>query len=460
MSLPDDQLPGDPLRDPLRPNDFALSDAPEVQSQLDRLAKLSVPKGRLGLDVIRDLCAHLGHPERALPPVLHVAGTNGKGSTCAFLRAALEAAGKSVHVFTSPHLVRFNERIRVAGMLIGDAPLAALLAEVLDVAERHDVGASFFEVSTAAAFLAFSRTPADACIFEVGLGGRLDATNVIPSPIACGIAALGIDHEQFLLSPSDDVPTDPFARIAFEKAGIAKTNAPLITLDYTPAMNETVEVQAERAGTYIVRANSDWSVTPTPEGFTYADHLGELHLPRPRLPGLHQIQNAGLAIAMLRHQDAIAVSDAALVAAMDWARWPARLQRLERGPLTDLLPAGTECWLDGGHNPDAGQALARHFAENRQLIHLVIGMLANKDPGALIGPLAERLASVTAVPVPGHEWHGAEAFRQPGCPEAGVAANVAQALTRLKPNGDEIVLIGGSLYLAGTVLAANDQAPD
>ncbi len=443
-----------------RPNDFALSDAPEVQAQLDRLNTLSVPKGRLGLDVIRDLCVHLGHPERALPPVFHVAGTNGKGSTCAFLRAALEAAGKTVHVFTSPHLVRFNERIRVAGRLIGDEALAALLREVLDVAEAQGIGASFFEASTAAAFLAFSRTPADACIFEVGLGGRLDATNVIPNPLVCGIAALGIDHEQFLLTPSDGAPSDPLTRIAYEKSGIAKTGAALVTQDYTLAMNAAIADKAEQVGTYVVRAGADWSTTPTPGGFSYEDHMGTLALPRPRLSGPHQIRNAGLAVAMLRHQDAIEIPEAALAAAMDWARWPARLQRLEPGPLTALLPEGTPCWLDGGHNPDAGEALARHLDEPRRYVHLVIGMLANKDPLALIRPLAQQIASVTAVPVPGHEWHGPEAFALAGTPQPRRAGSVREALEGLAPGPGEIVLIAGSLYLAGTVLAANAQLPD
>ncbi|MCJ2181375.1 bifunctional folylpolyglutamate synthase/dihydrofolate synthase [Novosphingobium sp. 1949] len=443
-----------------RPNDFAVSDAPGVQAQLDRLATLSVPKGRLGLDVIRELCAHLDHPERALPPTFHVAGTNGKGSTCAFLRAALEAAGKTVHVFTSPHLVRFNERIRVAGTLIADEALAALLAEVLDIAEAHAIGASFFEVSAAAAFLAFTRTPADACIFEVGLGGRLDATNVIPAPVACGIAALGIDHEQFLLSPCEDAPEPPFERIAFEKSGIAKANAPLVTLDYSERMNDVVAIQAERVGGYVVRAGADWTITPREGGLLYTDHKGTLALPTPRLPGAHQMLNAGLAVAMLRHQDAVNMPDAALVLAMSWARWPARLQRLEEGPLTRLLPAGTPCWLDGGHNPDAGAALARHFLASPARIHLVLGMLANKDPAAITGPLAPRLASITAVPVPGHEHHGPEAFRLPGLPEPRAAANLAEALESLDVGEGEIVLIGGSLYLAGTVLRANDQLPD
>jgi dihydrofolate synthase/folylpolyglutamate synthase len=220
--------------------DFGKSDDPRVQAQLDRLAALSLPQGRLGLETIRALMERLGNPHRKLPPVFHVAGTNGKGSTCAFLRAMLEAEGYRVHVTTSPHLVRYNERIRIAGQLISDEALAEVLAEVLDAGE--ELGPSFFEVTIAAAFLAFSRTPADVCVVEVGMGGRFDATNVLePEALAaCGIAALGLDHERFLLAPEDGVPTEPMARIAFEKAGIAKQGVPLVTLSYRPESNREV----------------------------------------------------------------------------------------------------------------------------------------------------------------------------------------------------------------------------
>ncbi len=444
----------------MKVGDFAVSDDPRVQAQLDRLDALSVPQGRLGLDTIRALLDRLGNPQRSLPPVFHVAGTNGKGSTCAFLRAALEAAGHRVHVFTSPHLVRFNERIRVAGTLISDEMLADLLAEVLDEAEAAGIGASFFEVSTAAAFLAFARTPADACVIEVGLGGRFDATNVIETPTVCGIASLGIDHEAFLLSPDPEAPKEPHIRIAFEKAGIAKAGAPLITLDYNLGMNEAIDAKALQVGTKVIRRTRDWSIGPTRSGFAYHDDAGSLHLPLPALAGKHQAINAGLAIAMLRHQDALSVPDAAVVAAMGWARWPARLQRLGEGPLTALLPPGTPCWLDGGHNPDAGKALALHFRESRPHIHLVIGMLANKNPNALIAPLADRLASVTVVPVPGHACHEASAFNYIFAPEASAAGSVGEALKRIEPVEGECVLIAGSLYLAGGVLRENDELPD
>ena len=442
--------------------DFAVSDDPRVQAQLDRLGALSVPQGRIGLDVVRVLLDRLGNPQRNMPPVFHVAGTNGKGSTCAFLRAALAAAGKTVHVFTSPHLVRFNERIRVSGKLIADETLAELLNEVLDVAVAAGIGASFFEVSTAAAFLAFSRYPADACVIEVGLGGRFDATNVIEAPVVCGIASLGIDHEAFLLSPEDNVPTDAMARIAFEKAGIAKSGAALVTLDYTPAMNQAIQGQAAIVGAPVIRRGQDWAIVASPEGLTYYDAQGSLPLPTPRMPGLHQGVNAGLAIAMLRQQQAIDIPQGAYAQAMEQASWPARLQRLGDGPLTALLPSGTTCWLDGGHNPDAGNAIATHFRRPTR-VHLILGMLANKAPQALLDPLRERLASVTVVPVPGHDCHGLDAFLQvPEIPVPVAAASVRAALSTLEidPAQDEVVLIGGSLYLAGTVLRDNDEIPE
>jgi dihydrofolate synthase/folylpolyglutamate synthase len=440
--------------------DFATSDSPAVQAQLDRLGALSVPQGRLGLDTIRALLDRLGHPQRGLPAVFHVAGTNGKGSTCAFLRAALEAAGKQVHVFTSPHLVRFNERIRIAGKLIGDDHLAELLAEVLDAAEEAGIGASFFEVSTAAAFLAFSRVPADACVIEVGLGGRFDATNVLEAPAACGIASLGIDHEAFLLAPDENVPADSLARIAFEKAGIAKFGAPLVTLDYTPAMNQAIMGQAAIVGTQVVRRGRDWSIGAAPEGLIYEDAQGTLTLPMPRLPGLHQGINAGLAVAMLRHQQNVVLPDDAYSAAMERAFWPARLQRLAPGPLTALLAPGTPCWLDGGHNPDAGEALGRHFRQSAR-IHIILGMLANKNPEAILSPLRDRLASVTVVPVPGHDCHDLSAFAAiEGIPAPDAAGCVSEALKALSMGQNEIVLIAGSLYLAGQVLRENEQVPD
>ena len=427
--------------------DFATSSSPAVQRQLDRLAALSVPEGRLGLDTIRALLERLGDPHLRLPPAFHVAGTNGKGSTCAFLRAMLEAEGYRVHVTTSPHLVRYNERIRVAGELISDARLAELLAEVLDAGEH--LNPSFFEVTIAAAFLEFARVPADVCVIEVGLGGRFDATNVLPHPAACGIAALGIDHERFLLAPEDGTPDEPLSRIAFEKAGIAKPGVPLVTLSYPDGPTLEIERAAVAAGANLAMRGRDWDTEVTGLGLEYQDGHGSLILPLPALPGPHQPDNAALAVAMLRHQDRVTVSNASLADGMRSARWPARLQRLADGPLT----RGREVWLDGAHNPSAGKMLAAHFADQR--VHLVIGMLANKNPAALTGPLRQSLASVTTVPVPGHEYHVAAAFG----PGVAKAAGVRAALAAL-PNDDLPVLIAGSLYLAGEVLRLNGEVPD
>lgn len=426
--------------------DFAQSDDVRVQAQLDRLEALSLPEGRLGLDTMRALLARLDDPHLSLPPVFHVAGTNGKGSTCAFLRAILEADGKRVHVATSPHLVRYNERIRIAGELVSDALLADLLEEVLDAGA--DLTPSFFEVTIAASFLAFARTPADACVVEVGLGGRFDATNVIEHPAACGIAALGIDHERFLLAPEDGVPDDPMARIAFEKAGIVKPGCSLVTLDYADGPTLEIERAAMAAGAPLAMRGREWSAN-VGTGIEYEDRHGRIVLPLPAMPGAHQAGNAALAVAMLRHQDFVSVSEEALGRGVVDARWPARLHRLADGPLT----RGREVWLDGGHNRSAGEALARHFAGQR--LHLVLGMLANKDPLAIVDPLGDSIASLSAVPVPGHEWHAAGAFDE----DAKAFDSVEQTLAALPEDGLP-VLIAGSLYLAGEVLRLNDEAPD
>ncbi|WP_298198883.1 folylpolyglutamate synthase/dihydrofolate synthase family protein [Novosphingobium sp.] len=435
--------------------DFATSDHPGVQTQLNRLAALSLPQGRYGLDTIEAICARLGHPERHLPPVFHVAGTNGKGSTCAFLRAMLEAQGFTVHSATKPHLVRYNERIRIAGRLIDDDALAALLAEVLDASE--DLGPSFFEVTTAALFLAFSRHPADACVIEVGLGGRLDATNVIPAPVVCGVASLGLDHEAFLLRPEAGTPDEPIARIAFEKASIAKPGVPLVTQTYPGGANASVIATAARHGAPLLMRGRDWGFEPGADGFILHDAGETLTLPLPTLPGSHQIDNAALAVMMLRHQTALSVSAAAMAQGIRAARWPARLQRLGDGPLTALVP-GRQVWLDGGHNPDAGLAIARHFAGGLP-IHLIIGMLANKDPAALIAPLDPLLASLSVVPAPGHEAHRPEDFAPHTAQTVRPCADVAAALAALPDDGRDI-LIAGSLYLAGEVLRRNREFPD
>jgi dihydrofolate synthase / folylpolyglutamate synthase len=433
--------------------DFAISDHPGVQTQLNRLGALSLPSGRLGLEVMRDLLDRIGNPQRALPPVFQVAGTNGKGSTCAYLRAMLEAEGLTVHAATKPHLVRYNERIRIAGKLIEDDLLADLLKEVLDLGE--DLRPSFFEVTAAAFNLAFHRIPADACVIEVGLGGRLDATNVLDGQAACGIATLGIDHKEFLLVPEDGVPSDPLCRIAFEKAGIARAGVPLVTQAYPAEVTKVVIEQAMTVGARTFIRDLDW-FAEVGEQIHYRDRHGELTLPLPALAGRHQADNAALAVAMLRHQSQVAVSTEAMAAGIRATRWPARLQLLGDGPLTALVP-GRQVWLDGGHNADAGLAIGRFF-EGKAQLHLITGMLANKDPAAIVAPLKGKLLSLSVVPAPGHDAHCPEDI----APHADLPVrpfdDVAAALRALPGEGD--VLIAGSLYLAGEVLRLNREFPD
>jgi dihydrofolate synthase/folylpolyglutamate synthase len=433
--------------------DFAISENPRVQAQLDRLGALSLPSGRLGLEAIRELLNRLGNPHRDLPPVFHVAGTNGKGSTCAYLRAMLEAEGYKVHAATKPHLVRYNERIRIAGELITDELLADLLKEVLDLGE--DLSPSFFEVTTAATFLAFHRIPADACVIEVGLGGRFDATNVLDRQAACGIATLGIDHKEFLLVPEPGVPSDPLCRIAFEKAGIARSGVPLVTQAYPDEVRATIQEHANRIGAVTCFRGRDWDAEVR-DRIHYRDGFEPLTLPLPTLAGKHQADNAALAVAMLLHQDKVRVSRDAMAKGITAARWPARLQLLGEGPLTALVP-GSRVWLDGGHNVDAGLAIARHFSKAPPL-HLITGMLANKDPSAIVAPLEGKLLSLSVVPAPGHEAHRPEDFAPFSDLPVRAFADVASALLALPPGED--VLICGSLYLAGEVLRLNGEFPD
>ena len=441
--------------------DVAVSDSPAVQAQLDRLGALSLPTGRLGLDVITALLDRLGNPQRALPPVFHVAGTNGKGSTCAYLRAMLEAQGYCVHTATKPHLVRYNERIRIAGNLIEDDHLAALLKEVLDLGE--DLKPSFFEVTVAATFLAFHREPADACVIEVGLGGRFDATNVLDGQAACGIATLGIDHEAFLLVPEANVPQEPLCRIAFEKAGIARAGVPLVTLAYPLDVTRTVIEQAMKVGAKLALRGLDW-FAEIGETIEYRDAHGALSLPLPALAGTHQADNAALAAAMLRHQSLVAISGEAMAEGIRAARWPARLQLLGEGPLTALVP-GRRVWLDGGHNVDAGLAIARFFGDEAahahhqpSKLHLITGMLKAKNPAAIVAPLKGNLLSLSVVPAPGHDAHRPEDFAAHSDLPVRAFSTVTQALSALPSEGD--VLIAGSLYLAGEVLRLNAELPD
>jgi len=404
--------------------DFARSDDPAVRVQLERLSLLSPGGDRLGLDRITRLLDRLGRPQDRLPPVFHVAGTNGKGSTCAFLRAALEASGRTVHAFTSPHLVRFNERIRVAGKLIKDAELSRLLTEVLDASD--DIEPSFFEVTTAVAFLAFARTPADAAVIEVGLGGRLDATNVIEQPVATGIAALGIDHQQFL--------GKSLVEIAAEKAGIAKRGVNLVVLAQPAEAEAAIQQFADECGAPLLLENRDWTVDPAL---------------RSSLLGDHQVRNANLAWQMLQAQDRLPVGRTSFLSGLTSIHWPARFQLLAEGPLT----RGVETWLDGAHNVEAAHALAALLADHGPK-HIVAGILANKDAAAIVAELAPHALSFTFVPVPDHEHH------DPADLAARFGGRAAGSLDEVLADLPSPRLIAGSLYLAGEALRLNGQTPN
>ncbi len=413
----------------------------------------------LSLERLQRLLSRLGNPHRKLPPVVHVAGTNGKGSTVAFLRACLEAAGQRVHVYTSPHLIRFNERIRVAGQVIDDEALAELLREIL--ARNSGQPITFFELTTALAFLAFAREPADACVIEVGLGGRMDATNVIEAPLVTGIAQLGLDHQQWL------GPT--ILDIAREKAGIAKKGVPMVISRYPQAVTARIAEVAGVAGAAALHIRGDdWDAAVYEGALHYRDAAGRITLPLPRLAGAHQLDNAALAVAMLRAQDLLAVPEAALRAGMGWAEWPARLQKLEPGPLAAKLPAGSELWIDGGHNPAAARAIAAWFSGALladRPFYVVLGMLAAKDAGGFLKPFAGNATAVYAVPIAGHAHHApddlARVARESGIPGQ-ASTDVASALVEIARGADRarppVVLVTGSLYLAGETLAENGQS--
>ncbi len=398
----------------------------------------------LSLGRLQALLEKLDHPERRLPPVVHVAGTNGKGSTCAFLRAIGEAAGGRVHVFTSPHLVRFNERIRLAGRIIDDDTLAA----ALDEAERANDGApiTVFELLTATAFLLFARVPAELVVLEVGLGGRYDATNVIPPPAAAAITSVSMDHRDFLGTS--------LAAIAGEKAGIMKPGVAVATGLQDTAVRAVLRAEAARAGARLLERGRDWTIIRTKAGLVYADAAGALSLPPPALPGPHQIDNAGIAVAAVRA--GLRLPDAAIARGVAAATWPARLQRLH-GRLAARLPPGWELWLDGGHNPDAGLALAGHLATSNQATHLIVGMKTGKDSTDFLCPLLPYAEFVWAVAEPGQ--HLAMPVADIIAASGGAARpgpTVAEALAAIPRNGAPArVLVCGSLYLAGEVLKAD-----
>lgn len=414
---------------------------------LERMMTLHPKVIDLTLGRVERLLAALQNPERLIPPVVHVAGTNGKGSTQAMIRAGLEAGGDRVHAYTSPHLARFHERIRLAGELISEDLLTRLLDECVTANGGEEI--TFFEITTCAAFLAFARVPAHWTLLEVGLGGRLDATNVVDKPRLTIITPVSLDHQAFL--------GDTVGAIAGEKAGIIKRGVPVIVGPQTEEGLEVIEARAARMGAPVLAFGQHWHAFEDRGRLVYQDESGLLDLPLPNLPGPHQIQNAGAAIAALRH---LGRDEAACEAAVTRAVWPARMQRLRRGPLVDLAPQ-VELWLDGGHNPAGGEAVAATLARMpARETHVICGMLNTKDVRGYMAPLQPHVRRLHAVSIPGEKnTLPAEDTREAAISagmDAVTASSVAEALAGIAATAPEArVLICGSLYLAGSILREN-----
>jgi dihydrofolate synthase/folylpolyglutamate synthase len=435
-----------------------------VDSIVARLTALHPKLIDLSLDRMWRILAALGHPQRRLPPVIHVAGTNGKGSTIAFMRAILEAAGLRVHVYTSPHLVRFNERFRLGalgeGWLVGDDELA----DALNECERANAGApiTVFEITTAAGLVLFARHPADVLLLEVGLGGRLDATNVIERPLATVITPVSLDHAEHL--------GRTVGEIAAEKAGILKADVPAIVAAQPREALAVIERQAARVKARIRIAGEDWMATEERGRLVYQDDAGLLDLPAPKLFGRHQFENAGVAIAALRAVSGLKLAAAAFETGIAKADWPARMQRLSHGALAARVPAGGELWLDGGHNADGGRAIASALADleervSRPLV-LVVGMLSSKDSGGFLSNFTGLARRIVAVPIP----HQAKSLPAEAIVEVARAAGIPAessddlesalaAIARFELDPPPRILITGSLYLAGEVLKASGMLP-
>ena len=437
-----------------------LSETTRSDTVLRRLLSLHPKKIDLALDRILRLLGHLGNPHLRLPPVIHVAGTNGKGSACAFMRAMLEAQGLKVHTHTSPHLVRFHERIRIAGKLISEEALVSLLEEVEQVNAGREI--TFFEITAAAMFLAFARHAADVTILEVGLGGTFDATNVVLHPAMTVIQPVGLDHKEFL--------GDDLGGIAAEKAGIIKKGAPLVVGPQSEIAREVILRQADRLGVPVYEFGQDFVSRPEHGRMVYEDQQGLLDLPLPKLTGRHQIENAGVAIAALRHAGLGWGADAGIERGLSTVEWPARLQRLTKGPLVETAPRGAEVWLDGGHNPHGAEAVSRAMADMEEYgerpRYLICGMLANKDALGYLRTFNGLARHVVTVGIPGEEASmGAGALydvaRRAGLDSAPAedlddAMLQIHAWTRLDDESTPPrILICGSLYLAGKVLAEN-----
>jgi dihydrofolate synthase / folylpolyglutamate synthase len=431
-----------------------------IDAILARLLALHPKRIDLSLDRMWHVLDRLGHPEKNLPPVIHVAGTNGKGSTIAFMRAMLEASGARVHVYTSPNLVRLNERFRLGqpggGVLVSDAELI----DVLETCERAngDAPITVFEIETAAAFILFANHPADVLLLEVGLGGRLDATNVVPQPVASVITSISMDHVDFL--------GDTLEKIAAEKAAIMRRGTPAVIGRQTEGPQAVLIRHGEEVGAELHIAGQDWMASEERGRLVYQDRQGLLDLPGPRLFGRHQIDNAGLAVATLRAAGFRLPTDA-YEQGLQKVEWPARMQRLTTGTL--VAPAGSEIWLDGGHNVDGGRIVAAALGDLEERVSrpvvLIVGMLSSKDLDGFLRNFNGLARRLIAVPIASDNSLPpetiAQAARAIGIPAetAGGMTAALDAVTALDLSPPPRILITGSLYLAGEVLAANGTVP-
>lgn len=424
---------------------------------LDRLSKLFPKAMELSLARLHALLAALDHPERRLPPVIHVAGTNGKGSTVAMLRAIHKAQGRRVHAYITPHLVRFSERITLANREIEDPAFAAILEEC--EAANRDQPITLFEITTAAGLLAFARTPGDILLLEVGLGGRLDATNVIDKPALSIITPISLDHQRYL--------GDTIAKIAGEKAGILKPDTPAVIGKQAPDALRVIQERAAELGAPLAVEGRDWSVEPARDGLVFRTNSMTRHLPRPALAGAHQIDNAGMVLAAVEVlQSRFPTFAAALAQGMTTVRWPARLQRLERGPLVDMLGPEDELWLDGGHNVGAAGVIAEQLAEWRRArperpIDMIYGTLNARDPGEFLDKFKGLVDQVHGVAITDQDASisaedVAAAGRRVG-QDTKEAHSIQDAVRSILAdrNRPVTILICGSLYLAGVVLRDN-----
>lgn len=430
--------------------------AQAIDEILARFVRYHPDRIDLSLDRMYRLLADLGDPHTKLPPVIHVAGTNGKGSTVAFLRAALEASGKVVSAYTSPHLIRFAERYRIAGTIPGDEALLALFEEIEDRNAGKPI--TEFEITTAAAFLAFSRAPADIAILEVGLGGRFDATNVVDSPLATVITRVALDHMDFL--------GDTITAIAGEKAAIQKSGVPSIIGPQDAEALAVISSAAETVGAPLYRAGQEWTVAPDPDtgGFTYQHRAITWRMPTPALPGSHQRDNAATAIACFDLCGLPGVTQATIAQGLQNIDWPGRLQQLTDGPLNRLLPDGWEIWVDAGHNPSGAMAAAGMFrglsTRDERPLHLVVAMAQDKDADGFLAPFRDVAHSATAVAVPNEPRMRDPDSLAPCFGAAGLSGQAAGSLEyalnalALK-TGPARILITGSHLLVGAALSSN-----